>query len=130
METMPCPYCNDAYDICALPEHAEQCERVMMAGVRANTAPPVRVVAQETRTIPCASCKNAVTMDDLFILDECCCKFHRDCIAKYVASEIVKSSNVTCPHCSKGVSMRDAKELLPSQTASVASPNAAPDKGE
>ncbi len=56
--------------------------------------------------------------------DAICWQYHRACIASFVADEIVRSSDVACPKCKKSVSMRDAKELMPQQSA-----GAVPTKG-
>lgn len=124
METQPCPYCGDLYDICVLPEHADACARAFRQvalpsfplfsngskcpNKKASMPPP----PVKPATVTCAMCKGDSLLDDLFILDECSCKFHRKCIAAHVTQAITQSSNITCPMCTKGISMRDAKEVI------------------
>ena len=75
------------------------------------------MMAEEAKPLstPCGICNDPLTTDKMWILDECSCKFHKDCIRKFLEKEILVSVNVGCPvkGCGKPVSMRDQKELGP-----------------
>ena len=80
-----------------------------MATMRAMEEPESR----PGRTVACRQCKEECTLDELWILDECSCKYHKDCVAKFVMREIATSVTVKCS-CGREISMRDLKELQPS----------------
>ncbi len=127
-EEAPCPFCGESFEIVPLTMHAGQCERDMLRAATAQSpVGPKRVAAPaQERQVTCAMCKQGSSVDDLFILDECSCKFHRRCIARLVLDALSVSVNICCPACKKEVSMRDQKELLP---ASNAGGKAAPSEG-
>eukprot|EP01118_Nematostelium_gracile_P012965 TRINITY_DN4822_c0_g1_i1.p1 TRINITY_DN4822_c0_g1~~TRINITY_DN4822_c0_g1_i1.p1 ORF type:complete len:335 (+),score=75.90 TRINITY_DN4822_c0_g1_i1:145-1005(+) len=69
----------------------------------------------EKSTASCHQCKASVSMDDIYILDDCNHRFCRNCLKTYVASEVLKTVTIECPlkECTKELSVRDMKDLLP-----------------
>jgi hypothetical protein len=105
-----CPFCGDSFGLIELTEHAGDCER---RSLRAFSETPGDVPSFPPVAAPptCAQCKRACGLDQLFILDECSCKYHRDCISTRLRDLLAVSVNLVCPSCHKEVSMRDVKEL-------------------
>jgi len=66
-------------------------------------------------TVACQQCGTQISIDDLYILDECSHKFCKPCITKYVTDKIQTSVSVVCPlsTCGKELSVRDTKEFIP-----------------
>jgi ubiquitin-conjugating enzyme E2 Q len=128
-EYAPCPFCGHGFEIVELTMHAGECERKTLRAISGGAAPQQQhqqVAPSPPRQVACAKCKGPCAVDDLFILDECSCKYHRKCIASTIRDSVAVSVNVCCPACQREISMRDQKELLPSSGGPV---SAAPSEG-
>lgn len=73
-----------------------------------------RSAKRPTPSTACVVCSAAVSVDDLFILDECSHKCHRACASAHVLAQIATSLVVLCPvpSCTRQMSVRDLKELV------------------
>jgi len=140
-ESVECPLCGLPFPISVIERHAATCDG---APVMQNMAAPVKrretepaaaadvdpdyllalklqaeldaeSAAERPTGVVCGLCNKAVSVDQLYILDECSHRFCRPCIKKYVAEKVATSVNVECPTegCKKNLSVRDMKDLIP-----------------
>jgi hypothetical protein len=65
-------------------------------------------------SLQCPICKREISIDQLFILDDCSHKFCRPCIESYVQEQITSAIYVVCPvdGCKSQLSVRDTSQLI------------------
>jgi len=111
--------------------HTEKCQKEQQKRKQMEEADPDLLLAmklqqeeeqkQNTEVVPCGICKKKISIDNIYILDECSHKFCKDCITNYVSDSISTSVTVICPlkECKKELSVRDTKELLPAKLQKI-----------
>eukprot|EP01127_Copromyxa_protea_P000167 TRINITY_DN1015_c0_g1_i1.p1 TRINITY_DN1015_c0_g1~~TRINITY_DN1015_c0_g1_i1.p1 ORF type:complete len:187 (-),score=37.18 TRINITY_DN1015_c0_g1_i1:522-1082(-) len=65
--------------------------------------------------VHCQLTGKAISLDKLYILDECSCKFEKEALIAYVTEAIKTQVDVKCgsKNCNASISVRDMKELMP-----------------
>lgn len=68
-----------------------------------------------SNTARCQQCSEEVSLDSIYILDECTHRFCKNCLQQYVAQEIARNVAIQCPKkdCKSLMSVRDMGDLLP-----------------
>lgn len=115
-----CPFCGDGFGLIELTEHAPMCETRSLAFLQSSSSS--RAPAP-SKSVVCGVCKKECLLDELFILDECSCKFHRKCVEQQLLALVAVSVNVQCSVCSKEVSMRDLAELTGAKQRHASAPS-------
>lgn len=69
----------------------------------------------------CHLCRNAILIENLYILDECDHRFCRKCLEDYINVGLRTGVNVSCPlvSCQKQLSYRNLEQLLPKKKANT-----------
>lgn len=81
-----------------------------------------------SRAIECLLCHRDTAMGDLYILDECSHKFHRECIKGYVLKGVMEGigGELSCPTCDATLTVRDTKDFMEEAKAAARASGAGP----
>ena len=114
MSTASCPMCGKMFPRELLESHANTCLDEQEAdALRATEAASKRPRDVVSPHYDCGICHGPCTMDQMYILDECSCKYHRTCASKYAMMEVLTKVTVMCPVCKGAFSVRDYATLCP-----------------
>lgn len=139
MDSVECPLCGARFPADVIAAHASTCEGVPPPSSSDQTAAAPAAETEDSdlalarrlqaefdaqqpaqhKTVRCELCRGNVTVDDLYILDECSHRFCRDCLVSFVADKLATSVAIACPvaGCAKPLSVRDMKDLVPRAAA-------------
>eukprot|EP00759_Apiculatamorpha_spiralis_P029008 PhF_6_TR31423/c1_g1_i3/m.46071/K10582/UBE2Q; ubiquitin-conjugating enzyme E2 Q len=110
-----CPMCGRSFPTATIHEHVNDClDMGEIQQLTRNEQPPPPT---NTPQYPCGICSKPCPLDALYILDECNCRFHRECAAQYAQKEILTNVTVKCPRCPRNgaFTVRDCENLCPKE---------------